>query len=83
MSRIRILAENVANKIASSEGILGGRSFSHGNPIAAHLVLESADWPYSSANGRFALDSPLEPVSSGAKALSTAGLYVGAKAPTP
>ncbi|HEV3483030.1 MAG TPA: transposase [Candidatus Acidoferrales bacterium] len=59
------------------------RLYIHNNPVAAHLVPEPAGWLYSSASGRFPLNSAPEPLSSGAKALFAAGGYVGAKAPTP
>jgi putative transposase len=59
------------------------RLYIHNNPVEAHLVLEPADWPYSSASGRLALDPAPESLSSGAKARFAVGGYVGAKAPTP
>jgi putative transposase len=59
------------------------RRYIHSNPVAARLVHERAEWLYGSASGRYALDLAPEPLSSGAKALSAAGDYVGAKAPTP
>ena len=59
------------------------RLYVHNNPVAAHLVREAVDWPYSSASDRFALNPAPEPLSPGAKALFATGGYVGAEAPTP
>ncbi len=69
--------------VRNADDFQARRSYIHSNPVAAHLVREPADWPYSSASGRFVLNPTPEPLSSGAKALSTVGVYVGAKAPTP
>ncbi|HUL15019.1 MAG TPA: transposase [Terriglobales bacterium] len=51
------------------------------NPVRAGLVNNFKDWPYSSASGRFALDSlPLRfSMASGAKARNAASLTPGLK----
>ena len=60
------------------------RRYIHMNPVEAHLIEHAADWPYSSASGRFKLDPMPEYLSSGAKAhLIREVVNVGAKAPTP
>lgn len=47
------------------------------NPVRAKLVVKPEEWPFSSASGRFTLDSI--PVSSGAKAPFEAALAPGLK----
>ena len=49
------------------------------NPVAAKLVEQPRDWPYSSASGKFQLD----PIPQGLKPLVAGPINVGAKAPTP
>jgi hypothetical protein len=60
------------------------RRYIHMNPVESHLIEDPANWPYSSASGRFALDPMPAYLSSGAKALLLkASFNAGAKAPAP
>jgi len=56
------------------------------NPVRAKLSTTPAEWPYSSASGRFALDSMPEkfvPLASGAKALTEPAQTLGLKPQPP
>jgi len=55
------------------------------NPVRAKLVEKAADWPYSSATGRFLLDEPekFHKLSSGAKAQEGSALTLGLKPQPP
>jgi putative transposase len=70
--------------VRDADDLHARRQYIHANPVEAHLVERLADWPYSSASGKFALDSVPKHLSSGAKApFITEMRNVGAKAPTP
>ena len=49
------------------------------NPVAAKLVEQPKEWPYSSANGKFQLD----PIPQGLKPPNMRSAKVGPKGPTP
>lgn len=61
--------------VRDAEDFEARRRYIHTNPIEARLVERAADWPWSSASGKFALDVM---GSSGAKALVADGGNVGA-----
>ena len=53
-------------RVWNSRGFAQMRDYVHNNPVKGGLVMEPRDYPYSSANGKFELDSPpqgLKPVS--------------------
>ena len=45
-------------RVGNAEGFAGMREYIHNNPIVARLASEPAEYPYSSASGRFELDPP-------------------------
>jgi len=58
------------------------REYIHTNPVRAKLVQRPEDWPYSSANGKFSLDTIPDKflkLSSGAKAQTTPPFTQGLK----
>jgi REP-associated tyrosine transposase len=58
------------------------REYIHTNPVRAKLVQRPEDWPYSSANGKFSLDTIPDKflkLSSGSKAQTTSPLTQGLK----
>lgn len=69
--------------IRNAEDYEERRNYVRMNPVNPRFVGSPGDWLFGSASGRFSLDDHPSFLSSGAKAPSNAGLFVGAKAPTP